>query len=86
MKQLKNIIIAIGWLVLSFNHQVKAQENTVFPASIKGTVVESATGKPISGAQVTIAGVTSVLTGDLGEFELKKSISNAKITFTMHPM
>ena len=80
MKQLKNIIIAIGWLVLSFNHQVKAQENTVFPASIKGTVVESATGKPISGAQVTIAGVTSVLTGDLGEFELKKSISNAKIT------
>jgi len=75
MNQIKYFISAIA-LVVGLSHSAYAQKG-VFAAKVSGTVYESATGKPLSGAKVSILGVTSVITGDSGTFTLKKSIKGA---------
>lgn len=75
MKQIKYIISTIIF-VIGFAHSANAQKG-VFPAKITGTVYESATGKPLSGAQVSIPGITSAITDDNGNFTLNKSIKGA---------
>ncbi len=75
MKHIKYILSTILF-VIGFAHSVYAQKG-VFPTQISGTVYESTTGKPLSGAQVTIPGVASVITDDNGNFTLKKSIKGA---------
>lgn len=75
MKQIKYIISTFIF-VIGFAHSANAQKG-VFPAKITGTIYESATGKPLSGAQVSIPGITSAITDDNGNFILKKSIKGA---------
>ncbi|MDD3321422.1 MAG: SusC/RagA family TonB-linked outer membrane protein [Paludibacter sp.] len=77
MKHLKYFIVLIA-LVAGINITAFAQKSVV-DCVIKGTVVETATGKPISGASITIPGVTSVLSNDNGEFIIKKTIDGAQI-------
>ena len=75
MKQFKYFLSTIA-LVVGLSHSVFAQDG-VIATKISGTVYESATGKPLAGAQVSIPGVASVITGDSGKFTLKKSIKGA---------
>jgi len=75
MKQIKYILSTVLF-VIGLAHSAQAQKG-VFATEISGTVYESATGKPLSGAQVSIPGVTSAITGDSGTFTLKKSIKGA---------
>jgi len=75
MKQIKYIISTIIF-VIGFAHSANAQKG-VFEAKISGTVYESVTGKPLSGAQVSIPGITSAITDDNGNFTLNKSIKGA---------
>jgi TonB-linked SusC/RagA family outer membrane protein len=77
MNQIKYYIATIA-LVVGLSHSVYAQKG-VFAAKISGTVYESATGKPLPGAKVSILGVTSVITGDSGTFVLNKSIKGAAL-------
>ncbi|MDD3079590.1 MAG: SusC/RagA family TonB-linked outer membrane protein [Paludibacter sp.] len=80
MKQLK-YILAVLMLTAGLNRPVLAQES-VKQTEISGTVYESATGKPVSGAQVIIPGITSVLTNDSGKFVLNKTVAGAYINVT----
>ncbi|HRZ97525.1 MAG TPA: SusC/RagA family TonB-linked outer membrane protein [Paludibacter sp.] len=75
MKQIKYLISVIA-LIVGFNLGVNAQKG-IIETEIKGTVYESATGKPLAGAQVTIPGVASVITAENGSYVLKKSFSGA---------
>lgn len=77
MKQIKNYI-AITTLILGFSISVYAQKGVV-ETNITGTVTASATGKPVSGAKITIPEVTSQLTDDNGEFKLTKTVKDAYI-------
>ncbi len=83
MKQLKNIITAFAVVILGLNASVYAQNKAIFTTSIKGIVIESATGKPLSGANITIKDVTSVISDEKGEFEINRSIPDAKITVSL---
>jgi TonB-linked SusC/RagA family outer membrane protein len=78
MKQIKYILSTILF-VIGFVHSVSAQKG-VIPAKISGTVVESATGKPLAGAKVSISGVTSSITDEKGKFNLAKKIKGAYLT------
>ena len=75
MKQIKYLISVIA-LTIGFNLGLNAQKG-IIETEIKGTVYESATGKPLAGAQITIPGVTSAITADNGTFVLKKSVAGA---------
>ena len=75
MKRIKNIISALV-LVLGFSLSANAQKG-IIETEIKGTVYESATGKPLAGVQVTIPGIASALTADDGTFLIKRSVSGA---------
>lgn len=75
MKQMK-YIVAILSLVMGFAIQGMAQKG-IQKVQISGVVLESATGKPLSGARVEIPNVISALTGDDGKFTLNKSIQGA---------
>ncbi|MDD4970046.1 MAG: SusC/RagA family TonB-linked outer membrane protein [Paludibacter sp.] len=75
MKQLNYILLTILF-VIGFMHSVSAQ-NGVIPARISGTVLESATGKPLAGAKVSITGVTSSITDEKGKFNLAKKTKGA---------
>ncbi len=75
MKQFKYLILAIA-LIVGISQSVYAQKG-VIATEITGTVYESATGKPLSGAQVSIPGITSAITGDNGKYTLKKSVRGA---------
>ena len=75
MKQLKYILSTILFVV-GFVHSVSAQQG-VIPTKISGTVLESASGKPLAGAKVSISGVTSSITDEKGKFNLAKKIKGA---------
>lgn len=75
MKQFKYLILAIVSMV-SVSLSVHAQKGVV-ATEITGTVYESATGKPLAGAKVSIPGVASSMTGDNGKYKLTKSIKGA---------
>jgi TonB-linked SusC/RagA family outer membrane protein len=75
MKHLKYILPAI-FFVLGITNTVYSQKG-IIKADISGKVYESATGKPVAGAIVSIPGVTSVITNDSGTFKLGKSIKGA---------
>lgn len=77
MKQFKNIIVLLV-LMTGIIQMVPAQESAQ-KTEISGTVYESASGRPISGAQVIIPGLTSVLTDDNGNFVLTKTQKGAFI-------
>lgn len=75
MKKLKYIILTAIFLV-TLNHCLNAQVQKGETA-ISGFVYESATGKPVSGAMVTIPNVISTITADDGSFKIQKSIKGA---------
>ena len=75
MKHLKYILSAI-FFVVGITNVVYSQKG-IIKTNISGKVYVSATGKPLSGAIVTIPGVTSVITTDSGTFKLEKSIKGA---------
>ncbi|HEY6914233.1 MAG TPA: SusC/RagA family TonB-linked outer membrane protein [Paludibacter sp.] len=75
MKQLKYILSTILF-VIGFNLSLSAQKG-IIATNISGTVYESATGKPLSGAKVSIPDVTSTTTGENGQFKLSKTIKGA---------
>ena len=75
MKQIKYILSTI-LIVIGFVHSVSAQQG-VIQTKISGTVLESATGKPLAGARVSISGVTSSITDEKGKFNLAKKIKGA---------
>ncbi|MEI7501772.1 MAG: SusC/RagA family TonB-linked outer membrane protein, partial [Paludibacter sp.] len=75
MKHLKYFVSTI-LLVIGSVHSVSAQQG-VIPTKISGTVLESATGKPLAGAKVSITGVTSSITDEKGKFYLEKKIKGA---------
>lgn len=75
MYQFKYLISAIA-LVVGLSHSAYAQKGVV-ATKITGTVYESASGKPLSGAQVSIPNVTSVITGDDGKFTIEKTVKGA---------
>ncbi len=77
MKRIKNIISALV-LVLGFSLSANAQKG-IIETEIKGTVYESATGKPLAGVQVTIPGIASALTADDGTFLIKRSVSGSAV-------
>jgi TonB-linked SusC/RagA family outer membrane protein len=77
MKQIKYILSTI-LLVIGFGHSVSAQSG-VISAKVTGTVFESATGKPLAGAKVSIHGVTSAITDEKGKFTLSKKIKGATL-------
>jgi TonB-linked SusC/RagA family outer membrane protein len=77
MKQIKYILSTILF-VIGFVHSVSAQQG-VITAYVTGTVFESATGKPLAGAKVSIAGVTSSITDEKGKFKLAKKIKGAAL-------
>lgn len=77
MKQLKYFISTIA-LLIGLSQTIQAKNN-ITTAKITGTVIVSETGKPLSGAQVSIPGVISVITNDSGNFVLNKTIKGAYI-------
>jgi len=78
MKQIKYLISVIV-LILGVYLSVNAQKG-IIETEIKGTVYESATGKPLAGAQVTIPGVASVITDDNGTFVIKRTVAGAYLS------
>ena len=75
MKRHNYILATIFFVIAGFT--TAFGQKGVIATKITGTVYESATGKPLSGAKVMISGVTSTVTDDNGKFSLEKSINGA---------
>lgn len=75
MKKLR-YYIALFCTVAGLHFSVSAQ-NEVVETEISGTVYESATGKPLAGAQITIPGVASATSDENGTYNLRKSYKAA---------
>lgn len=75
MKHIK-FILTIILFVVGITNSVYSQKG-IIKTTITGTVLDYTTRKPVSGAIVSIPGVTSVITGDNGAFTILKSIKGA---------
>jgi len=78
MKKLNKIVTVIA-LFLVINVGTNAQES-IIQTEIKGTVYESATGKVLAGAKVSIEGLTSSITDENGKFTINKTYKGAYLT------
>jgi TonB-linked SusC/RagA family outer membrane protein len=78
MKHIKQLISTLILAAVISNFSFA--QNRVSETAISGTVFESANGKPLAGASVTLPGVSSAITDEDGKFTLKKSFPGAYIT------
>jgi len=66
-------ILLIAAVICAWYMQAWAQENS----AISGVVLSAETGQPVPGASVTISGVATAITDDVGRFQLSRSQKGA---------
>ncbi|MDR1763779.1 MAG: SusC/RagA family TonB-linked outer membrane protein [Dysgonamonadaceae bacterium] len=62
----KTIILLLLFLPLLANAQTKS----AFPYTVRGTVTDAATGKPLPGVNINLAGISSAITEDDGSYSI----------------